>query len=86
MKDIRSKAAARREMNRRDSEPQVDVDVDLDDDDVVGEVEPEIEDDVVVAKPKKRVDKVKALRRDDFSRFDRDDIRGMNDDGEFNFD
>jgi hypothetical protein len=91
LRDARKKAAARRAMNQRNSEPDVDVDVELDgDDEVVGdEIEdtPEEELGGTLAKPKKvkKKDRVKALRRDDFRSFDRDDARSVNDDGEYNW-
>lgn len=96
LRDARAKAAARRAMNaKNNAEPTIndfsmdnedDEDDDLDDTDEVsgdedlgGTLRP-----TTVKKPV--TSKVKPIRRDDFSSFDKDDIKSFDDEGEYRWD
>lgn len=88
LRDARKKGAVRRELGRKEAPEPVDVEVELDGDDDLEVEEPADDIDLggtlrVEKKKKKAPRVVKALDREDFSSFDKDDANSMDDDGEY---
>ena len=89
LKDARRKAAFRRDIARKERPEPVEVEVELDDDGFEPDDDVSGDDDLggtLRTEKKKRKSNVKALSRDDFSSFDKEDDDYLDDDGEYKWD